>query len=94
MNATVADGSLDALLNNGPQSRESFGRWMNSFISESNGSLEDPSFEPMVTPKQDPLAPQAVFHSHSNIPEQVFNITDVSPSWAYSSEKTKVCAII
>ncbi|AEE75886.1 Calmodulin-binding transcription activator 6 [Arabidopsis thaliana] len=89
-NATVADGSLDALLNDGPQSRESFGRWMNSFISESNGSLEDPSFEPMVMPRQDPLAPQAVFHSHSNIPEQVFNITDVSPAWAYSSEKTKI----
>lgn len=87
---TVADESLDALLNNGPQSRDSFGRWMNSFISESNGSLEDPSFEPMVTPEQDLLVPQAEFHPHSNIPEQVFNITDVSHAWAYSSEKTKV----
>ncbi|XP_023641062.1 calmodulin-binding transcription activator 6 isoform X2 [Capsella rubella] len=90
VNVTVGDESLDALLNNGPQSRESFGRWMNSFIGESNGSLEDSSFQPMVTLEQDPLAPQALFHPHSNIPEQVFNITDVSPAWAYSSEKTKI----
>ncbi|XP_010487565.1 PREDICTED: calmodulin-binding transcription activator 6 [Camelina sativa] len=89
-NVTVADESLDALLNNGPQSRESFGRWMNSFIGESNDLLEDPSFGPMVTHEQDPLAPQALLHPHSNIPEQVFNVTDVSPAWAYSTEKTKI----
>ncbi|ESQ48240.1 hypothetical protein EUTSA_v10020047mg [Eutrema salsugineum] len=90
VNVTVADESLDALLNNGPQSRESFGRWMNSFVGDSNGSLEDPSFEAMVTLEQGPLAPQAAFHPHSNIPEQVFKITEVAPAWAYSSEKTKV----
>ncbi|KAJ0264278.1 Calmodulin-binding transcription activator 6 [Hirschfeldia incana] len=87
---TVADESLDALLNNGPQSRENFGRWMNSFIGDPNGSLEDPSFEPMVTLEQDPLAPQAPFHPHTDTPQQVFNITEVSPAWAYSSEKTKI----
>ncbi|KFK39035.1 hypothetical protein AALP_AA3G192200 [Arabis alpina] len=86
----VTDESLDALLNNGPQSRESFGRWMNSFLSDSNGSLEDPSFEAMVTLEQDQLAPQAAYHPHSNAPELVFNITEVSPAWAYSSEKTKI----
>ncbi|WZY95305.1 hypothetical protein YC2023_067634 [Brassica napus] len=87
---TVADESLDALLNNGPQSRENFGRWMNSFIGDPNGSLEDPSFEAMVTLDQNPLAPQATFHPHSDLPQQVFNITEVSPAWAYSSEKTKI----
>lgn len=87
---TVADESLDALLNNGPQSRENFGRWMNSFIGDPNGSLEDPSFEAMVTVDQDPLAPQATYNPHSDLPQQVFNITEVSPAWAYSSEKTKV----
>ncbi|CAN7000950.1 hypothetical protein IGI04_020284 [Brassica rapa subsp. trilocularis] len=87
---TVADESLDALLNNGPQSRENFGRWMNSFIGDPNGSLEDPSFEAMVTLDQNPLDPQATFHPHSDLPQQVFNITEVSPAWAYSSEKTKI----
>lgn len=90
VNVTMTDESLDTLLNNGPQSRESFGRWMNSFISDSNTSLEDPSFEAMVTLEQDPLALQAAYHPHSNAPELVFNITEVSPAWAYSSEKTKV----
>lgn len=80
----MADDSLDALLNNGPQSRESFGRWMNSFIGDSNGALEDPSYGAMVTLEHEP------FHPLSNMPEQVFNITEVSPTWAYSSEKTKV----
>ncbi|CAN8269205.1 unnamed protein product [Cochlearia groenlandica] len=89
-NVTVSDECLDDLLNNGPQSRGSFGRWMNSFISDSNGPLVGPSFEAMVALKQDPLASQAAFHPHSNIPEQVFNITEVSPAWAYSSEKTKI----
>ncbi|CAF1933795.1 unnamed protein product [Brassica oleracea var. botrytis] len=87
---TVADESLDALLNNGPQSRENFGRWMDSFIGDPNGSLEDPSFEAMVTLYQDPLAPQATYNPHSDLPQQVFNITEVSPAWAYSSEKTKI----
>nr|VDD46145.1 unnamed protein product [Brassica oleracea] len=87
---TVADESLDALLNNGPQSRENFGRWMNSFIGDPNGSLEDLSFEAMVTLDQDPLAPQATYNPHSDLPQQVFNITEVSPAWAYSSEKTKI----
>ncbi|VVA97929.1 unnamed protein product [Arabis nemorensis] len=90
VNVTMTDESLDALLNKGPQSRESFGRWMNSFISDSNGSLEGPSFEAMVTLVQDPSAPQAAYHPNSNAPELVFNITEVSPAWAYSSEKTKI----
>ncbi|CAA7015636.1 unnamed protein product [Microthlaspi erraticum] len=61
---------------------------MNSFIGDSNGSL-DPSFETIVTLEQDPPAPQAAYHPNSNMAEQVFNITEVSPAWDYSSEKTK-----
>lgn len=91
--APVADEPVDALLNNGFGSQESFGRWVNNFISDSPGSVEDPSLEAVFTPGQDSSASPSVFHSHSNIPEQVFNITDVSPAWAYSTEKTKVSRI-
>lgn len=90
--ATVADQHGDAL-NNGFGSQDSFGRWVNNFISDSPGSVEDPSLEAVYTPGQDSSTTPAVFQSHSNIPEQVFNITDVSPAWAYSTEKTKVSRI-
>uniref|UniRef100_A0A1J3E2T6 Calmodulin-binding transcription activator 5 n=1 Tax=Noccaea caerulescens TaxID=107243 RepID=A0A1J3E2T6_NOCCA len=89
-NATVADEPGDALLNNGYGSQDSFGKWVNNFISDSPGSVEDPSQEAVYTPGQESSAPTAVYHSPSNIPEQVFNITDVSPAWAYSTEKTKI----
>jgi len=92
--ATVTDQPGDALLNNGYGSQDSFGRWVNNFISDSPGSVDDPSLEAVYTPGQDSSTPPTVFHSHSDIPEQVFNITDVSPAWAYSTEKTKVSPII
>ncbi|KAG7616189.1 Calmodulin-binding transcription activator 5 [Arabidopsis thaliana] len=88
--ATVTDQPGDALLNNGYGSQDSFGRWVNNFISDSPGSVDDPSLEAVYTPGQDSSTPPTVFHSHSDIPEQVFNITDVSPAWAYSTEKTKI----
>ncbi|ESQ55836.1 hypothetical protein EUTSA_v10024342mg [Eutrema salsugineum] len=88
--ATVGDQAGDALLNNGYGSQESFGRWVNNFISDSPGSVEDPSLDGVFTPGQDSSTTPASFDSHSNIPEQVFNITDVSPAWAYSTEKTKI----
>ncbi|XP_023635490.1 calmodulin-binding transcription activator 5 isoform X2 [Capsella rubella] len=88
-NATVADQPGDALLNNGYGSQDSFGRWVNNFISDSPGSVDDPSLEAVYTPGQE-SSTTAVSHSHSNVPEQVFNITDVSPAWAYSTEKTKI----
>ncbi|VVA90736.1 unnamed protein product [Arabis nemorensis] len=88
--AQAADEPVDALLNNGFGSQDSFGRWVNNFISDSPGSVEDPSLEAVFTPGQDSSTPPSVYDSPSNIPEQVFNITDVSPAWAYSTEKTKI----
>ncbi|CAN8324717.1 unnamed protein product [Cochlearia groenlandica] len=88
--ATVADDQGDALLNNGYGSQDSFGKWVNNMVSDSPGSVEDPSLEAVFTPGQDSSATPASFNSHSNIPEQVFNITDVAPAWAYSTERTKI----
>ncbi|XP_010524575.1 PREDICTED: calmodulin-binding transcription activator 5 isoform X2 [Tarenaya hassleriana] len=88
--AAVAGESVDALLNNGLQSQESFGRWMNAFISDSPGSVDDPSHESTLSPGQDSLTSPAAYHHQSNMPEQIFSITDVSPAWAFSTEKTKI----
>ncbi|KAF3967943.1 hypothetical protein ACB098_02G058500 [Castanea mollissima] len=53
--------SLDILVNDGLQSQDSFGRWINQIIAGS--------------------------------PEQIFSITDVSPAWAFLTEKTKIIVI-
>ncbi|XP_023895394.1 calmodulin-binding transcription activator 5 isoform X3 [Quercus suber] len=53
--------SLDILVDDGLQSQDSFGRWINQIMAES--------------------------------PEQIFSITDVSPAWAFSTEKTKIIVI-
>ena len=74
--------SLDLLVTDGLQSQDSFGRWMNCIMTESPGSVGDPVpvLESSISSGQDSFTS----------PEQIFSITEVSPTWAYSTEKTKV----
>ncbi|XWS14166.1 hypothetical protein CRYUN_Cryun36dG0100400 [Craigia yunnanensis] len=72
--------SLDLLVNDGLQSQDSFGRWMNCIMTESPGSMGDPVLESSISSGQDSFTS----------PEQIFSITEVSPTWAYSTEKTKI----
>ena len=71
---------LDLLVNDGLQSQDSFGRWMNCIMTESPGSVGDPVLESSISSGQDSFTS----------PEQIFSITEVSSAWAYSTEKTKV----
>ncbi|XP_022760651.1 calmodulin-binding transcription activator 5 isoform X2 [Durio zibethinus] len=71
--------SLDFLLNDGLQSQDSFGRWLDYIVTESPGSVGDPLLESSISSGQD-----------STSPEQIFSITEVSPAWAYCTEKTKI----
>ncbi|XVF38828.1 hypothetical protein REPUB_Repub20aG0135800 [Reevesia pubescens] len=72
--------SLDLLVNDGLQSQDSFGRWMNYVMTESPDSVGDPVLESSISSGQDSFTS----------PEQIFSITEVSPAWAYSTEKTKI----
>lgn len=63
----------------GLPTQESFGRWMNYIITDSPGSIDDPL--------QHPFTP---FNGDHNSTDKIFNITDVSPSWALTNEETKV----
>ncbi|XWS53541.1 hypothetical protein CRYUN_Cryun10bG0010100 [Craigia yunnanensis] len=72
--------SLDLLVNDGLQSQDSFGRWMNCIMTESPSSVGDPVLESSISSGQDSFSS----------PEQIFSITEVSPTWAYSTEKTKI----
>lgn len=77
--------SLDTLVNDTLQSQDSFGRWVNRMIS-----VDEPALVSPVIPIQEPYSSLEGDLQQSSLPEQIFNITDVSPSWASSTEKTKV----
>ncbi|TYJ15504.1 hypothetical protein E1A91_A10G188100v1 [Gossypium mustelinum] len=71
---------LDLLINNGLESQDSFGKWINCTVTESPCSMGDPVLESSSSSGQDSFTS----------PEEIFSITEVSPAWAYSTEKTKI----
>lgn len=86
--------SLDMLVNNGLHSQDSFGRWIDGILTDSPGPLIDPLLGTSISSPQDSFVSTAMGHLQSPVPEQIFSITDVSPEWAYSNEKTKVgCSV-
>ncbi|XP_055814235.1 calmodulin-binding transcription activator 6 isoform X1 [Solanum dulcamara] len=75
------DDSFDSLNKDRLQIQDSFGRWMNYLITDSPGSTDDPTPESSVSTGQ------------SYAREQIFNITEISPAWAFSTEETKIFII-
>lgn len=82
--------SLDVLVNDGLHSQDSFGRWINQVMADPPGSVEDPALESSSLAAQNSFASPSADHLQSSVPHQIFNITDLSPAWAFSNEKTKV----
>ncbi|ONI28099.1 hypothetical protein PRUPE_1G122800 [Prunus persica] len=82
--------SLDVLVNDGLHSQDSFGRWINQVMADPPGSVEDPALESSSIAAQNSFASPSADHLQSSIPHQIFNITDLSPAWAFSNEKTKI----
>lgn len=82
--------SLDVLVNDGLHSQDSFGRWINQVMADPPGSVEDPALESSSLAAQNSFASPSADHLQSSVPQQIFNITDLSPAWAFSNEKTKV----
>ncbi|XP_068659934.1 calmodulin-binding transcription activator 5-like [Aristolochia californica] len=76
---------------NALQTQDSFGRWVNYIENDTPVSLDDLPLEISVTNENKPglstttdqLSPQ----------QHIFNITDVSPAWAFSTEETKVLVV-
>ncbi|XP_039067145.1 calmodulin-binding transcription activator 5-like isoform X1 [Hibiscus syriacus] len=71
---------LDLLVNGGLQSQDSFGKWINNTLTELPCSMGDPVLESSNSSGHDSFTSR----------EQIFSITEVSPAWAYSTEKTKI----
>lgn len=86
--------SLDIFVNDGLHSQDSFGRWINQIMIDSPGSVNDPVLESSFSGAQSSFASPAIDQIQSSVPEQIFIITDVSPAWAFSNEKTKVSPLL
>jgi len=83
--------SVDTLVNEGLQSQNSFGTWMNNAISYTPCSVEASTLESSIPSSvHDPFSSLVMDNQQSSLPEQVFHITEVAPSWVSSTEKTKV----
>ncbi|CAK7326385.1 unnamed protein product [Dovyalis caffra] len=85
-----ASDSLDMLVNDGLQSQDSFGRWMNSIIDDSPSSVDDAVLESSISSGHESFASPGIDQHQSSVQEQKFIITDFSPAWAFSNETTKI----
>ncbi|KAI3991244.1 hypothetical protein MKX01_022465 [Papaver californicum] len=73
--------------------QDSFRRWMNYVMTKSPGSLDNPSAGSSISNGYGSNRNGTVDHHHSSMHKQVFTITEISPTWAFSSEETKVIVI-
>ncbi|KAI6692943.1 hypothetical protein NL676_020653 [Syzygium grande] len=73
--------------NDGLQSQDSFGKWMNYIMTETPDSAHDAALESSIP--YFGLSSVAMNDLPSS-PEIIFSITDVAPAWAFSTEKTKI----
>ncbi|KAH7844697.1 hypothetical protein Vadar_030715 [Vaccinium darrowii] len=88
--AVGAGDSLDILGNDGLQTQDSFGRWINDIMTDSPGSVDDTYLEASIPIGQEPSTSPMMNHLQSSVPSEIFSITDVSPAWAFSNEETKI----
>ncbi|QHO50792.1 Calmodulin-binding transcription activator [Arachis hypogaea] len=89
-NVLVNGVSLDTLGNGGLQSQDSFGMWVNHMLSDSPCSVDESAVESSVSSIHESYSSLVGDDKQTSLPEQVFNLTDVSPAWVPSTEKSKI----
>lgn len=78
----------DSICEKSYQNSGSFGRWMNDTQTDSHVSFDaQPVEQPAMV---DPKGVSDMMTDKMLMCEQIFTITDMSPSWALSTEETKV----
>ncbi|KAK3008546.1 hypothetical protein RJ639_013391, partial [Escallonia herrerae] len=77
--------SKDAL-----HTQDSFGRWINYIMTDSPKPVVDPTLVPSISTGHESFTSPVSVHPAL---EQIFNITDVSPAWALSTEETKILVV-
>ncbi|KAK1435892.1 hypothetical protein QVD17_01664 [Tagetes erecta] len=88
------NGFVDTIVNDELKSQDSFGRWMNYTLTESP-VIDDRilSTQPVVSTGVETVRATSGYNQQSHSVQQIFSITEVSPSWASSSEATKVLIV-
>nr|AXC59789.1 CAMTA transcription factor [Fraxinus velutina] len=85
--------SLDNLGKDGFQTQDSFGRLVNNIIADSPGSVDDHTLESSIPMVHQSFTTPMTNNHQASIAGQIFSITDISPSWAFSSEETKILVV-
>ncbi|GAV72789.1 hypothetical protein CFOL_v3_16277 [Cephalotus follicularis] len=85
----TADSSNN-LNNDCLQSQDSFGQWMSYIMTDTPASVDDPSLESSMSSSHATFSSPSVELHLSSVPDQIFTVTDFSPSWACTAETTKV----
>lgn len=86
------DSVEDTLVNEGLQSQNSFGVWMNNAISDIPCSADTSALESSIASSGHDSFSSLLMDNNQqpSLSEQVFHLTEVAPAWASSTEKTKV----
>ena len=89
----TSTGILETMGNHGIKNQDSFGRWMNFTMTDSP-EIVDPNLisEPLVSAGRENGRTPSGYNHQSHSLQQIFTINEVSPSWASSTEDTKVSA--
>ncbi|CAA3000778.1 Calmodulin-binding transcription activator 5 [Olea europaea subsp. europaea] len=85
--------SLDNLGKDGFQTQDSFGRLVNDIIADSPGSVDDYTLKSSIPMVHQSFTSPTTNNRQESIAGQIFNVTDISPSWAFSSEETKILVV-
>ncbi|KAK1390394.1 Calmodulin-binding transcription activator 5 [Heracleum sosnowskyi] len=93
VNGQIASDSFDTINKDGLQSEDSFGRWMSSVITDSPDSVltGDQNLESSISTNQ--KTSTSVDHYQPSFSEQIFSITDVSPTSTLTTEETKILVV-
>ncbi|XP_047337232.1 calmodulin-binding transcription activator 5 [Impatiens glandulifera] len=84
------NNSLGVVPNDGLQTQDSFGRWINNIMTDSPEAVNNHWLESSIQSDLNSLISPASEILQSSISGQIFTITDVSPAWAFSDEDTKI----
>ncbi|KAF9619990.1 hypothetical protein IFM89_010606, partial [Coptis chinensis] len=79
--------------NDGSQIQDSCGRWAKNMKTESPSSIDDLLAQSPVSTGQGSSTSTNLHHHLPPLQEQLFSVTDISPSWGFSTEETKVIVI-
>ncbi|XP_074321956.1 calmodulin-binding transcription activator 6-like isoform X1 [Apium graveolens] len=89
----VTSDSIDTINKDGLQSEDSFGRWMTSVMTDSPDSVltGDQNQDSSISTNQ--KMSTSVDHYEPSLCEQIFSITDISPTSALTTEESKILVV-